>query len=276
MKYAPRTVAVGALQYGDHTSLVYGSEAEHDEALEVFLRSASGHHDEVVYAAPAERANQLRERFGDFPNVRIEDTAQTYLAGGRFDPQRMMAHYARAARDAVSKGYAGFRVAAEMSWASGYADITQLAAYERSLDAALASHPAIALCAYDRRLFDKTSLARVIHAHTSTAVSDPLTRSARLEIRRTPDRQGIVVRGELDISARDHLGSALSALAAERPESPVIDLRAVRYVDAASVAMIAHAFADIATPRVLAQGQVASVFRTLARTLPCLEIEECA
>ena len=65
--------------------------------------------------------------------------------------------------------------------------------------------------------------------------------AANLAINTRPDAEGVpvvVVSGELDVSNVDDLRASVASVTANRPEQIIFDLRDLRYIDSAGIAVL--------------------------------------
>jgi hypothetical protein len=104
--------------------------------------------------------------------LELRPATEAYLAGGEFDPDRMIATLRREAQAATAAGHAALRVTGEMGWAVGGAPGAELLPeYERQVNVLLPEINAVALCQYDRRRFSAEALnvATAVHPKTIDA-----------------------------------------------------------------------------------------------------------
>lgn len=249
MEALPHDLSVGALSPGAHAAFLYSSAAEQADTLKTFVGAALRANHRVVYVGDGQYGEHAFKAYGEggaraiaSGQFLIEHSANTYMAGGRFDANRMLAHYSAALDSALSEGYSGLRVAADMGWAAAGLDgKEQLIAYERTLDRALDGRPAVVLCQYDRRLFDEGVLAALAAAHTHSAHPDPLHQSRQLRIMRTYEPHGVRISGEIDVLNRRAFRDALLHVVSMADGHIVIDLSNVGYLDAGAVGAIVKA-----------------------------------
>lgn len=91
---------------------------------------------------------------------------EVYFPNGRFEPHTLMGLLEQSIDDAVSRGFAGFRTAGELSWAADQnCDCDQLVAYERMVESAYPKRPAVGMCQYPVSRFDKKTLRAVLDSH---------------------------------------------------------------------------------------------------------------
>lgn len=278
MEPLPHDLSVGALSPGAHAAFLYSSAAEQADTLQTFVGAALHANHRVVYVGDGEYGEHALKAYGE-GGVRaiasgqfmIENSANTYMAGGRFDAKRMLAHYNAALADALSEGYSGLRVAADMGWAAAGLDgKEQLVAYERTLDRALDGRPAVVLCQYDRRLFDEDILAALAAAHMHSAHPDPLHHSRQLRVMRTYEPHGVQISGEIDVLNRRAFRDALLHVVSLSDGHIVIDLRGVKYLDAGAIGAIVNAaqHANRSSIEIRVPVNLRRFFEALEPTLP--------
>ncbi len=164
------------LKPGDHLCFLYDNDDEHLAVLSSFLQQGLRGKEKVVYIYDRRRPEALMETLAACPEGKalagggesplFLGAESTYLAGGGFDPDVMIAWLAEEARKAVSEGYTALRATGEMSWALGGSPGSErLIEYERKLNAYSCDSQCILLCQYDRRAFDPLTLLGILNAH---------------------------------------------------------------------------------------------------------------
>jgi anti-anti-sigma regulatory factor len=262
----------------DHAAFLYRNDSEQSARLARFVEDGLARNERVLFVSDREHVERVPSMLGDDARaalasgqLRLEDSATTYLAQGHFDGSRMRQHYSDAADRALAAHFAGVPVAADMSWAvDSDTNFNELLAYERSLDDVIAGRPITVLCEYDRRLFDENAVRALIRAHDA--------RDPRPHIEATRDPAGLLLSAEIDIAFREELTEALDALAKNALRAAYIDLRGVHYIDAASIDALAAAAGRLQGGLLLrVNPAIAPIFTLLAPTLPKrLAIEELA
>jgi chemotaxis family two-component system sensor kinase Cph1 len=162
------------LRRGQHACLFYETAPEQRAAYTWFVQHALDEGDCCLYIAddrqPQEVADNLRAA-----GVRIEEQAQhgaiqvltkyeTFLRYARFEPILMFEFLERTARTASRHGFAGVRVAAEMSWALS-AGCEQLIEFEALCNQYLKSWNMTVLCQYNVSRFAPQILRDALRAH---------------------------------------------------------------------------------------------------------------
>lgn len=165
---------------GDHLFCIYGSESEHRALVAPFLAEGLRLGQKVVYAASEHDAKTLLNYLegeglsGEDGLARgqlvILDRGQSYLEGGRFDPERMRAKIKALADQARKEGKA-LRITGESGWAcEGYPGSERLLAYESGMTHFCRECDVIALCQYDRRRVPPERLLQVLRTHPLTLI----------------------------------------------------------------------------------------------------------
>lgn len=192
----------------------------------------------------------------------------TYLPGGRFDPDATIRTFERQISRALDEGWAGLRVIGDMAWASR-AEVRpdHLSRFEAAASELFTSRSAMAVCQYDQRIFSAAELRWASAAHPARAeVAAGVVWAPLLRIERT--RRGLRLAGEADMSNRAVLAGVLRTLVEEHRRAgrpAVIDLNGLAFADAAAAGLLLRAAAE------LPQGvRVAGCHPTVARMLQLL------
>jgi hypothetical protein len=174
-------IALADLTLGDHACIVYDTETECRQTLIPYVRMGMEKGEKVVCIVRESQtktlAQQLREAglasvsTAAGGSLTIATAEQTYLSGGQFSGRRMMKLLEDSALQANAEGYAGLRVAGEMSWATTD-DATQdlLLEYEAEVDSTIGQYRILALCQYSRQHFKQELLMRALPMHLVAVV----------------------------------------------------------------------------------------------------------
>lgn len=173
------------LERGDHVCMVYDNQAEQMAAAIPFILHgltarecciyiADDRSVEGVLAALAGRGiNVARER--DRGALQILTERESYLKYGQFDPSEMVDTLSRATEDAVRRGFEGFRVTGEMTWALGdETGCDRLIEYEALLNRFFPGSKATAICQYNRQRFSPTIIRDVLRTHPHVVLGNNL------------------------------------------------------------------------------------------------------
>jgi MEDS: MEthanogen/methylotroph, DcmR Sensory domain len=99
-----------------------------------------------------------------------------YFKGGKFDPEGLMKQLAESIDMSLRSGFTGFRIAGEVSHASGAPQVQkQLIDYEKRVDEYFIGKKAIGFCHYRLDAFPQQTLDAVVDAHALHLVEIPAT-----------------------------------------------------------------------------------------------------
>jgi anti-anti-sigma regulatory factor len=153
--------------------------------------------------------------------------------------------------DSRRHGYAGIRVALDMSWAlRPMTGIEELPVLEEEIAAAVSGAGMSVLCGYDRERFDPVTLALIapFHSHAVAAATyydDPVLRICRQYV-----PPGVRLAGEMDFLASEALALALGE--AIRIDGDItINMASLSFIDASSIRMITDAAASLDPSRTM-------------------------
>ncbi len=171
------------LKLGTHICLIYETSAEQIAAVVPFLKEGLARHERCLYVADDGTveaiASALVAAGVDVGHERKRDALwmltkqDTYLRDGKFDPVTMIEFWRSAQTQALTDGFSGLRVAAEMTWALGQERVfDRLVEYEALLNDFLANSRSVFLCQYDRSRFDSSVIHDVLHTHPIAVIGD--------------------------------------------------------------------------------------------------------
>jgi hypothetical protein len=101
--------------------------------------------------------------------LRVCTAEEVYLTDGRFDPARAIDVLGTYISEAVGDGYAGLRVVGDMAWVlRDPPGVPHLSWYEAQVNRLFLDGQAMAVCLYNRRLFEASLLRRAACAHPAT------------------------------------------------------------------------------------------------------------
>ena len=172
----PMLTALESLQPGDHVCCIHESEEELQAIVAPYLWQGLEASEKVIYVSDIRTPGIVTEwlrGYGIDLNPRLESgqfkmlgSESTYIHGGTFDPDRMIASLGEEMRIALEEGYKALRVASEMTWAlSGYAGSARLTEYESKLDLFFRDAACTGLCLYDRNQFPPKTLVEELATH---------------------------------------------------------------------------------------------------------------
>jgi anti-anti-sigma regulatory factor len=249
-------VTVGAdtqitdLSVNDHACLTFGDAEELFDLTAAFVRDGLSGGLKVLWLndVPAQQAlSELGQRGVDVQRALAAGQMVTspcegsVLAGQAFTPGAALAWLNGQIAACQQAGFAGLRVAVDMSWAlQPVTGVEQLPEFEEQAAAALPGTRVSLLCQYDRERFDPVTLAQVaaFHDHSVAAATyhaDPVLRVCR---QYTPP--GIRLAGEIDFQAEEPLALALTE--AIRIEGDItVHMTALTFIDAGCTRMLINA-----------------------------------
>ncbi|MEU6271929.1 MEDS domain-containing protein [Streptomyces populi] len=249
------------MDHGDHLCLAFVDDEEQRRVMTTYLRDGLERGERVLYFAdqwaPEQVLNWLRAA-GTDPDaalnsgqLQVTTANDSYLAGGSFDADVMVATLRQEVADSLAAGYTGFRVSGEMGWAlRDVPGAERLGEYERKVNAVFAENRASAICQYDARRFDAAALHAFRHHHPGTVEAVPLYSSATLRL--VPSfhngRRSLRVVGDVDYHSAETLASALRT-AEDWPGDITVDTSALQFLDLAGIRALVHTAERLAEGR---------------------------
>jgi len=139
---------VSGLQAGENTACF--SEKETESSLSQFFKEKGFTYNEVT-------------KSGEFS---LSKTAEVYFEGGTFEPQRMLNLLKEFYTDSIAKNRSGARVIGEMVPAiDKIPGGSRLMEYESKVSLLLKTYPVNAVCQYDARSFDGSTIMDILKVH---------------------------------------------------------------------------------------------------------------
>ena len=166
---------------GTHMCLIYSNEDERRNVISQFLNSGLSENERVGYFADEMSPEEVRTWLATM-NLKLPDqekngqflcskAVDTYCPSGTFEPDDMIHTLKTSYTDARDDGYPGLRVSGEMSWAlKGVPGSNRLMEYEAKVNIAFETHPVVAICQYDARKFDGSTILDVLRVHPMMVV----------------------------------------------------------------------------------------------------------
>lgn len=172
-------------QQGDHICTLYESPEEQLRAAVEYIISGFSRGERCLYVCAEHTPDQLRavlrqhgvdvdaaENRGALILVTKEDA---HLAGGYFDPDKMISLLYAAVKSALEDGFTGLAAAGDMSWVLDQKPGTEhLAEYESRLNDFYANHRALGLCQYNRKTLPAEFLDHCIGTHRVIRIDGPI------------------------------------------------------------------------------------------------------
>lgn len=171
---------------GDHICAFYRGATQRDEVLVPYLREALLAGDKCICVMDDPDTQRVVAPLADEFDVDLAlSTGQfdlmrsdaTYLSGGYFSIEEMLAFWERGVGRAVDRDGFGFvRAVGEMTWAlRDLPGVDHLVAYEARLNEFLPRYPQVILCLYDlERFSDGQVLLELLRTHPKVLLSGQL------------------------------------------------------------------------------------------------------
>ncbi len=164
------------LKPGDHLCCFYETGEEHRAVLTSFLSRGLERGEKVVCFVDSYTAEVLLDyltgkgihvdAYLERGQLSILGGNQTYLKGGAFHPDRMIALLRAETERALSEGYSALRVTGEMTWVlRGLPGSERLIEYEARLNDFFPGSQCLAICQYHRSSFHPGLLLDVLRTH---------------------------------------------------------------------------------------------------------------
>ena len=241
---------VGRLDVHDHMCWVFTSDDQHQKVVTSFLGTGVARGERVMFLGSSPGRSKRITCYLGAAGLAVDDLFATgqlvvgtaedmYLRNGRFDARARVHGYEATVRDALSAGFAGFRVAAEVAWLLGCPSARRdWPGYEFRADLLAARLPFAALCAYGR-LWQDDELALLAALHNRSAREEPSGATAGFRLYGQRDGS-IRLSGELDAAYGENVRRVLDAGDAHAGV-PVLDVAELRFVDVAGIRAVAAA-----------------------------------
>ncbi|MEU4328398.1 MEDS domain-containing protein [Nonomuraea dietziae] len=242
------------VKLGDHVCLAFAHEAEQRAVVTAFLAGGLESRERVLYFSDAPGSDRVRSWLeeagvdvasaGAARRLEFRTAQESYLPGGRFDPDTMIEMLRREVDASLAAGWAGLRVSGEMSWAlAGQPGSDRLEDYERRVTGVYAVGRAVGLCQYDARLFPAERLTGLTDCHPEQAQMNALFETSTLSITPTFDADGarvLRVTGTVDHSTTPTWSAALRQ-AARAGGDVRVDMAELEFIDVAGIRELAAA-----------------------------------
>ncbi|GLW93257.1 MEDS domain-containing protein [Actinokineospora globicatena] len=179
----------------------------------------------------------LARRFADLPDfdnlrdrgaVRFKSLDGLYGTDAVVDTAEQVRTYAAETEEAVAAGFAGFRVAAEVTnLVRTPAQLDAFAGYEHAVDRYMAAYPFEALCAYNVPVLGTAAVDKLASMHPRGNVE-----GVPFHLHGWGQAGAVALEGELDLRAHDLFPWALDRAAPQwGPGEVVLDARELTFID---------------------------------------------
>jgi formate hydrogenlyase transcriptional activator len=173
------------LKAGDHLCCIYETDDEHRILITSFMKQGLLSGEKIIYVVDVRTAEDIIEylrkegvkveHYINSGQLNILSVDESYMRGGVFDPDGMIALLKRETQRALDEGYSALRVTGEMSWAlRGLPGSYRLIEYESKLNDFFPNSKCLAICQYDKRRFDSGILLDIITTHPIAVIGTQL------------------------------------------------------------------------------------------------------
>jgi anti-anti-sigma regulatory factor len=245
------------LALNDHACLTFGEQEELLDLTAAFVRDGLASGSRVVMLSDAPQITMAKlgghemtaESAVAAGQIMVVASQDGLVGPGGFSAERAMEWLRGQLADSRRQGYAGIRIALDMSWAlQPMTGIEELPVLEEEIASAVSDAEMSVLCGYDRGRFDPVTLALIapMHSHAVAAATyhdDPVLRICRQYV-----PPGVRLAGELDFLAGEALALALGE--AIRIDGDItINMTHLSFIDVSSTRMILEAAASLGPSR---------------------------
>jgi hypothetical protein len=173
---------------GTHMCFIFNDEGERRWVMSKYIQSGLDDNEQVGYfvdtMSPEDLKRWMRELGVSLPDeldgrqYSVAEAAETYCPDGTFKVDRMIDTIGQAHYRSIREGYAGARLAGEMTWAKrGNPGSENLAEYECRINVLVRTVPTTALCQYDAQRFDGATLYDILSVHPMMIVHGQVVRN---------------------------------------------------------------------------------------------------
>jgi hypothetical protein len=173
--------AISRLGAGDHLCCIYRDRSEQMPILVPYIIRGLQNNEKCLYIIDESTRQDVFHAFGEAGvdlkayvasgQCALLTKEETYLKGGSFDPDGMIATLKQAEADAIREGYAGLRVTGEMTWVfARLPGVERLIEYEAKLNLFFPNSRSTAICQYHEDRFEPDVLIEVLHTHPAVVI----------------------------------------------------------------------------------------------------------
>jgi hypothetical protein len=160
---------------GDHVCAFYPSSADRDEILVPYLTEGIEAGDKCIAVVDSTGPESVLAALGAEVDLapslgrhqlEVQRSEETYLRGGGFSTEEMLAFWDLSVGGAMADGYSFARAVGEMTWAlRQLPGVEELVGYEARLNDFLPRYPQVILCLYALDGFSGEVLVDVLKTH---------------------------------------------------------------------------------------------------------------
>ena len=173
--------AINQLGAGDHLCCIYRDRSEQMSIVVPYLIRGLQNNEKCLYILDESTMGDVFRAFGEAGvdlkahvasgQCALLTKEETYLKGGSFEPDGMIATLKQAEADAIREGYAGLRVTGEMTWVfARLPGVERLIEYEAKLNLFFPNSRSTAICQYHEDRFEPDVLIEVLHTHPAVVI----------------------------------------------------------------------------------------------------------
>ena len=173
--------AINQLGAGDHLCCIYRDRSEQMSIVVPYLIRGLQNNEKCLYILDESTMGDVFRAFGEAGvdlkahvasgQCALLTKEETYLKGGSFEPDGMIATLKQAEADAIREGYAGLRVTGEMTWVfARLPGVERLIEYEAKLNLFFPNSRSTAICQYHEDRFEPDVLIDVLHTHPAVVI----------------------------------------------------------------------------------------------------------
>lgn len=169
----------GTFREGIHLCHIFNDDRERGRAMARFVQQGLLEGDRVLCLLDSATPHDIRGHLAEL-DVDLDAKAQafltgdaeaTYCPGGKLDIVPLLEGLSAFCRASVDVGFTGARITGDMGWAlRNGTTLGQLMSYELKATEYAQSSPVVAVCEYDARKFDGTTLMDVLSVHSAMIV----------------------------------------------------------------------------------------------------------
>jgi len=167
---------------GSHICAFYAGDSERDEVLVPFLQEALRAGDWCVCLVDRVEASTILQTLDLKPSTKSDlqsdwlellTSAESYLVGGEFDTDRMLAFWERIYEETKARGWSFVRIISEMSWiVRDVPGVHEFVTYESKYNKISRQQPHVTICMYDLNVFGAKLLITILKTHPQVLVGN--------------------------------------------------------------------------------------------------------